>query len=345
MNFYCSPLEIAIDYNLKQHKTKNGWFLYLDDGWIVTDDFAYKGIDSSWCKLDFSNGFEVRTNQYRDFPIYYHDTCVTNFMAHTPLLPADGKVRWKDSKVEATYDKNFYPEWTSTQLDFNQASDLLFETLCSNVEKFAKFNNKPIFIPQQNGIDTITARSVFDYLKVEYETFDLPKTKPTLSPIGQKLCSKHWGFSQIQEIPNSIVVTGFHGDEWILRNPYYVHVLLSDRGDNIIDIFDDTEHCYMKKYFENYREKCSGKNDMTPDQIRTQICNDFQIWHLNSTYFYSPLKGRNLLDLLNADNETIIGQVTDAKLSKSVIEKCNSDLLVNLDGTKNQKDPEYFYHD
>jgi hypothetical protein len=66
---------------------------------------------------------------------------------------------------------------------------------------------------------------------------------------------------------------------------------------------------------------------------------------LNSTYFYSPLKGRNLLDLLNADNETIIGQVTDAKLSRSVIEKCNSDLLVNLDGTKNQKDPEYFYHD
>jgi hypothetical protein len=143
-------------------------------------------------------------------------------------------------------------------------------------------------------------------------------------------------------MPNSIIVTGFYGDEWILRNPYYVHILLSNRGLNIIDIFDNIENCYMKQYFENYRKKCSEKHNITTNQIRTQICNDFQIWHLNNTYFYSPLKGRDLLNLLNANNETIIGQVTDAKLSKSVIEKCNSDLLKNLDSIKNQTDPPYF---
>ena len=122
MNFYCSPLEIAIDYNLKQHKTKNNWFLYLDEGWTITDDYAFKGIDSSWCRLEYKDGFKITTNQYRDFPIYYHNTCVTNFMAYTPLLSADGQVQWNEPfKVEVSYDKNFYPAWKSTQLNFDKS--------------------------------------------------------------------------------------------------------------------------------------------------------------------------------------------------------------------------------
>ena len=74
----------------------------------------------------------------------------------------------------------------------------------------------------------------------------------------------------------------------------------------------------------------------------SQIYNDFQIWNLNSTDFFSPLKHQNLLQLLNADTNTIIEQVTDAKLSKAIIKKCNQNLLKNIDNSKNEKDPTYF---
>ena len=101
----------------------------------------------------------------------------------------------------------------------------------------------------------------------------------------------------------------------------------------------------MKKYFENYRKKCSVKSTHTIEQLVSQICNDFQIWHLNDTKFLSPLKHISLLNLLSADSETVIGQVTDAKLSKSIIEKCNQGLLDMIDSRKNLKDPNYFWQD
>ena len=197
-------------------------------------------------------------------------------------------------------------------------------------------------MPAQGGIDTITVRSVFDYLGVAYKVFDLPNQKPEMSKIGMELAKNHWGFQQIQEQTDSVIVTGFYGDEWILRNPYYAHAILSERGIDITDAFDNTKNCYMKKYFENYRKKCAIPSDMSIGTLITQICNDFQIWHLNDTYFLTPLKHTSLLTLLSADTQTVIDQVTDAKLSKSIIEKCNPRLMDLIDPLKNQHDPDWF---
>ena len=103
-----------------------------------------------------------------------------------------------------------------------------------------------------------------------------------------------------------------------------------------------TKNPYMKEYFENYRKKCSANSILSTEELITQICNDFQIWHLNKTYFFSPLKHISLLTLLSADTETLLGQVTDAKLSKAIIEKCNPKLLDLIDPLKNQNDPVWF---
>ena len=98
----------------------------------------------------------------------------------------------------------------------------------------------------------------------------------------------------------------------------------------------------MKNYFEEFRLECSKKCNLTTNELMSQIYNDFQIWDLNSTHFFSPLKHQNLLQLLNADTNTIIEQVTDAKLSKAIIKKCNQTLLKNIDNNKNENDPTYF---
>ena len=343
MNFYCGKAPIVLDslLGLKEIKLKNGWHLYIDQGWQVTDDYAFKGIDSNWCKLDFSKNLKVTTNAYRHFPLYYHDLSVTNLIDSTDLLSADGMVEWTNDKANVKYQKDFYIDETKNKLDFTSSSKLLLDHLTDTIEKFATENNKTILIPAQNGLDTLTVRSVFDKLKIKYDFFTM-QNKPILSKVGKSLRDDHWGFNQIDEVDNAVIVTGFYGDEWVLRNPYYVNAILKHRNKNVTDIFDSIDKCYMKKFFENYRKKCAKQKDYSFREVQEQICNDFQIWHLNKTYFFSPLKGKLLLNLLNADTETIIQQVTDAKLSKSVIEKCNPKLLSDLDDLKNQNDPYWF---
>ena len=287
MNFYCSPLESSFPelIDLNTIKTKNGWYVSLDNGWDIRDDHAFKGINSSWCRIEFKEEFSITTNELRDFPIFYHDTCVTNILRHTPLLPTDGNVYWKDGKVQTTWNKDFYPEYDGSALTFDQSHKILFNILCESVELFATNNSMPIYIPMQGGLDSLTVRSVFDY----------------------------------------------------------AHVLLSQQGKSIVDEFDQVDQCYMKDYFNsNYKSKCSEKTTMTVHKLQTMMCNDYQIWHLNKTYFFSPLKHKGLLQLLNADSNTIIEQVTKASLSKSIIEKCNNQLLGKLDKVKNMNDPIYF---
>ena len=343
MHFNCTTKNEQFKFGLNKIQSPNNkWNIYFDEDWIKDSNSIYKGIDSNWCRVIFDNGLTIKHNELREYPIYYTKNSISNFYKHGEHLPVDGSINYNDQEINIKYDNNFYPTLSNNQLNFDECSNILFESLVENIETFAKQNTKPIYIPFQYGIDSLTVRSVFDFLKIKYELFNLPKTKPTLSTLGNLLSEKYWGFAQIEEIKNAVIVTGFHGDEWVLRNPFYVHALLSQRDISLVDEFDKIENCYMKKFFENYRSKCNTKCDLTIKSLMSQICNDLQIWHLNSTYFLSPFKHKNLLQLLRADTNTVIGQATDATLSKSIIEKCNRDNLKLLDKLKNQDDPIWF---
>ena len=342
MNFLCSKTDIRSPYfDLVKHDIKNGWFLYLDKGWTRTENYFFKGFSSSWCKIYVEPTIRVETNKLRDFPIYHSKEAFSNFQKLDDVVPVDGIIEI-DTEINISYIKNFYPRITNVQQTFKECRELLYDALIENVGSFAANNKKTVYIPEQGGIDTLTVRSVFDYLGVDYKTFDLPSKQPELSKVGEELAKNHWGFRQIQENEDSVVVTGFYGDEWVLRNPYYAHVILSGRGVSITEEFDKTVNCYMKEYFENYRKKCSTPSTTSIETLMTQICNDFQIWHLHNTYFLSPLKQTSLLTLLSADTQTVIDQVTDAKLSKSIIEECSPKLLDLIDPLKNQHDPVWF---
>lgn len=342
MNFICSSSDVGQDYHyLEKHQSRNGWNIYLDEGWSKTEDYFFKGFRTSWCKIYFDPIIRIESNKLRDFPIYYNDNTVSNFQKCESMVPVDGTLQI-DKNVKVSYQDNFYPKITREHQTFKECFDLLYDAVIENVGTFASTNKRKVMMPKQGGIDTLTCRSVFDYLNVDYEVFDLPNSAPSMSKLSNALAENHWGFKQINEYNDSVVVTGFYGDEWVLRNPYYAHVVLSSRGVSITDTFDNIDKCYMKEYFEQYRNKCSAQSVLSTEKLITQICNDFQIWHVNQTYFFSPLKHISLLTLLSADTETLLGQVTDAKLSKAIIEKCNPKLLDLIDPLKNQNDPVWF---
>jgi hypothetical protein len=340
MNFICSSTRQKNLWGLDEHNFNDN-HIYLDTGWIQKDDYFFKGISSSWCKIYFDGPIRIETNKFRDFPIYHNGTSVSNFYRFGNVIPVDGLVGIEDGKVKIRYTKNFYPKIPNDHLSFKSCKDILFDVVIENVGTFAANNNRPVMMPDQNGVDTLLVRSAFDYIGADYQLFTF-NDKPKLSLLGETLAQNFWGFSQVPEYNDKVVVSGFYGDEWILRNPYYAHVLLSNRGISIAEKFDSMEYCYMKKYFEAYRSKCSVPGDKSVEELLMQICNDFQIWHLNDTTFLSPLKHETLLTLLAADSETIVSQVTNATLSKAVIELLNPNLLEKLDTHKNQHDPIFF---
>jgi hypothetical protein len=345
MNFYCSKTDnnYPNSLGLKSFRTKSGWYVSLDKDWSVNKDHAFKGDSLSWCRISYVAGLSITTNELRDFPIYYDKDCVTNIERQTNLLPTDGQISYTNDGLKISWKDDFYPVHNDVLLDFAQCHEILFGSLCENVEMFANKNSRKIYVPSQNGIDTLTTRSLLDYFKLPYELFELPSSKWNTTNLQNKLSSANWGFTQVKEQDNSVVATGFHGDEWILRNPFYVHILLCLEGRNIVEIFDNEAQCYMKKWFDDhYRQKCCHTVDISIQELQTMLCNDYQIWPIDSTYFFSPLKHKKMLMLLHADVETLIKQVTNAELSKSIIERCSPALLGKLEHSKNTTDPVYF---
>jgi len=341
MNFYYSVTDIPSPfYGLTKHKIGHRQFLYLDNGWTKKKNYFFKGISSSWCKIFFDPTIRIETNKLRDFPIYYNNDTISNFKKLDKTVPVDGLVEI-DKKINITYQENFYPRINSKQISFKDCHNILFDALIENIGTFHSQNKKLVLIPVQNGIDTLTVRSVFDFLDIRYDTFDL-SVRPEFSQLGEKLFHNNWGFKQVVESMNSVVVTGFHGDEYVLRNPYYVNALLSNRGIDLLQEIIKTDESYMKKYIMSYEESLNDYKNLPMEKIMSMICNDFQIWHLNDTHFLSPLKHPSLLKLLNADTDTILRQITNAELSRSIIEKCNPALISLIDGEKNHKDPLWF---
>jgi hypothetical protein len=100
----------------------------------------------------------------------------------------------------------------------------------------------------------------------------------------------------------------------------------------------------MREFFDLvYRKKCKKVEPVNIDKLSQMICNDIQVWHINNTMLFTPFKDKRLLKLLECDSNIIVSQVTDGKLSKTVIEHFNKDLLKILDKSKNDNDPHWFW--
>jgi hypothetical protein len=244
MNFLCSKSRNTGTLGLENSFVVNGWHLYLDHGWQRTNDSFSKGTTSSWCRINLENGLSIESNKLRDFPIYHDSYSVSNIEKLAQSVPVDGSVcESPDGTISVTYGKNFYPLVTlDKKITFDQCHNILLNSIIDNIESFLKNNKSVLYLPvDNNGIDTLTVRSVLDYLRVDYKSYKL--SPPCESAIWSELRKNHWGFSQVESKVGT-VITGFYGDEWILRNPYYVHILLSNLGIDIANEFSKRDTKY-----------------------------------------------------------------------------------------------------
>lgn len=340
MIFYCTREKSDLDLGLRLNRVGNSdWNIFFDSGWQVSEAQVSKRSLGDSVTIDYSDTLRITHSSPRIFPIYYTDSTMASFSFDgADLLPIDAHIEYEDG-LRPAYQKNFWDRNLDQQLNYQQAVDLTKRVIIDNILKL-KLKEK-VYLPDQNGVDTLVIRSALDYCNVQYELFNFKDKLPTLSRMGVYMARQHWGYTQISEF-NGVLATGFYGDEFVLRNPLYVYHLLKQRGVDLIEVFDDMSDCYMKKYFESYRRKLID-NGTDKQKLMTMIMNDFQIWPINDTHFMTPFRDMRLMSLLNADTDTVIKQITNAEISKSLIKEFNHTYLDRIDRFKNQDDPKFFW--
>ncbi len=335
MLFYISNKQ---DYNnnlnLECKKFDDFWF-YHDTGWIINDKKVKKGTSNNWCEINFANGVQIKHNEIRDFPLWYNENCCSNIETLENYLPTDAHLKF-DGKWHVTYDT---PTLGDMKISESEAIELLEGVLIDNTNSFVKSNTLPLAVPDNTGLDTLLARSVFDHLGVDYDLFTINQAKYPNRQV--KMYESYWGFNQIQNFDKpTCIISGFYGDEFMLRNPAYVQSFIN--GD-VVDAFDRIESSYMKHFFNLvYKEKCKTLPKLTKDKVKEMIINDIQVWHLDEVFVFNPYRDVRLLQLLNCDEELIIKQVTDGYLSKTLLKKFNPTLCDLLDKEKNTNEPAWF---
>jgi hypothetical protein len=354
MFFHISHNEEKTTIPFSQTRKIGKFTVSTDAGWHSKGHVLYKGycVDQSleqkvtdrnfieqsgnYVILDFSDGgASIRYDNSRSFPMYYDGHRVTNYQ-DTSLTAVwfDGAVKYRDNKWEFEFRKENKIKYPSGMKNLNK--EQLVDRYCEYLVSCCNIKTPlPFFCANSNGVDSLVIKSAFDYCGIDYQLVD--NNSKRLKYLG-------WGYKQIfvTDTPH-IQLTGFCGDELMLRNPLYVQWLLDPYNINLIDEFDKVEHSYMKGFFnKKYKEKILinfGKIKTIPEayeHMTNVAVNDYQIWHIDQTLTFTPFRNIKMaLECLRADPDTMLDQVIHAGLSKDIIRRLNKRNLDLISTHKN----------
>jgi hypothetical protein len=316
--------------------------LHLDQGWNKTGNVYYKGYcitqdlhskvkakdfteeTGNYTIIDLDNHCLYHDNA-RSYPLYFSKDTASNiyFESSEPV--------WYNGYI--TYNKQW--QWgipkpitaPSQEYNFDAIVDKSCGILLATCENLN--TDLPLVVPDTNGVDTACVASALDYLSIPYET-------QTGSSYNEQFT---WGYKQVLKLDYPHMQgTGFCGDECLLRNPKYCQLLLNAHNIDLTKEFDKIKQSYMLGFFNRYyRNKIHlDKDENARLNVKNQIVNDYQMWHINDTITFTPFKNIELIDLsLCADADTIIRQVTHAELSFAIIKRLNPTNLQRVRMHKN----------
>lgn len=297
------------------------------------------------------NDCVITHNIDRGFPLWACENCVTN-------LNKCGESVWADCYIKIStqfaIDHNRYTAFDKNYkaYSFEDAVNKVHNILLRSYESFLRKNKKPLKIFLSGGMDTLTAYSYLDYFTKNYELVDYEYHKFThfYRHNWQERISKFWGYKQCHtwgEKP-AVLVTGGCGDEYFMRGPHTVNIMLMHYGVDIIDLFEQNKDCYHYKYFMNYKNifnnQTQDKNiqsivkeqQMVKDHILNIHVNDHQHWHLDETLFFTPFKNIDIAKImLGLPKQNFVNQTLHAEFNKALITKINPDNLKFLSKQKN----------
>jgi len=291
----------------------------------------------------------ITNDNCRGSPLQYiQNEKITNLEKnHTPV--------WADKYLtinnELNVKENQFSPYTASyeNVDYDSALDQVDKILCDSFETFLSKNNKPLKVFLSGGIDTLTMYSYIKKFTKNFEIVDYEYKKFTHFYVKNwnKKISKFWGYTQIHSWGDmsAVLLTGGCGDEYFLRGPAMLSVLIEHHQIDVLALLEKNKQCYhynyllLEKnnhYFNNKKTFDTSYRKNVVDHILNNLINDHQHWHIDETMCFTPFKNISIPKIvLNLPKQNIIEQLLDAQFNKDLIIKNNPDDLKFLSTYKN----------
>ena len=264
------------------------------------------------------------------YPVYTKDKIYSCFriQPHMTLISYDHVV-----KDTIEYSQEHHLEFTNV----NTSLDNYIETVIDKIYQSVK--NKKCWIADTNGLDCNVIIAVMNYFSIDYQIYSYNGNRDKHPQWYRNIQDCHWGFNQTPYFNEPVdLATGMYGDEYMLRNPFYVEQHLK------IDVDKEFENYPNSYMYDFYKQSYSKKMNKEYNKDWLQILlNDYQLWSFHHVNVINPFKNKNiLLKGLSLDQDTIIKQLTDGFISKEIIKRTDPKRLDNVHKFKNIGDDPRF---
>jgi len=335
--------------NYPNHTTlPNGLCLSTDDGWhlhgsTITKGYKLSNNKGNYCSFTCgSEMIKIEHDDSRGFPLYYDENGLSNLEDLSQRVWADSQNITIHKNMEITFDVQKFIFHKQNYTD-EQVVDLIDQQLHTQFEEFIRTNTLPVKIFLSGGIDSLLVWAYLDYYTKDYEIVDYEYVKYTPFWIknAKHLRSKYWAYKQIHLWDEPcVLVSGSHGDEYMMRGPGTSSKLLKSLGYNILDEVKQEHYMYMyltkPKNVEEINNSIKHIKKDCYTQCLDYLANDHQHWHLGETLTFTPLKDLKILDLvMQSSPQQILAQAIDATISKQLVQRLDPDKLARLAKYKN----------
>ena len=311
----------------------------------------------NFCVIVFdpsTNTLQIKTDRYRSFPIYVTDNKeVTNLSPQAWTVWADGVITI-DQNLRVTEEKfDLIGDINLESISLDQALDQIDSILSTRIQVFLQHNTLPVKTFLSGGVDSLL---VYSYLQRFTNNYEMIKGQHIdydrfwLMNSGT-LQDRFWGYSQIHHWTDPCIITsGAPGDEYMLRSPNTVDMLLKFNNVCMIDLLNNTwQGCLHEQYFNRAKNLELFRNqtiDPTWDRqtllwnMCNIIANDWQHWHLGNTLTWTPLRDLEIFKiLLRLPLDVQLTQIMNSDISKALIERNGTGLSQLISDQKNSGNP------
>ena len=292
-----------------------------------------------------NNSITITHDTNRSFPVVvYKNGLVTNLYQDT--LEVDDNI-WSDCYIKITntdIKKKYFDCFLHTNQSLTEQEGIryIIDLLNSKAEQLSKNVTEKVKVFLSGGVDTtlvysllkanlsseqysIVPGEVFEFTEFTLKNYDVLTKNPNC-----------WGYTQMHhwKVP-TVYATGAMGDEIFLRGPTTAGLWAAWHNINLIDKFESLDYSYHKKYFLRDKNKKTILNDWNNrhkiqqqiktkedlvQQIKNNIANDHQHWHLENTITWTPLKDIRILDtILSLPDDVVLDQILYGSLDKKII--------------------------
>jgi|LauGreSuBDMM15SN_2_FD.fasta_scaffold05228_6 hypothetical protein len=330
--------------NFPVHVKHNDLHIDLDTGWTITEKQISKGLSENQCTIKLlSSGIEIDTSIKRSFPVYYDCDNISNlFNYEMQYATNDGICLLNDS---VKFLKNSYStKFRNLNLTNNEVFDYLYHYLDDKIKNFE--TDLPIKLFPTGGVDISLLISFIIKHKKRYELLTYEhKDMDYFVCYNRADIGNNWAYRDIHHWTNpSILLSGTHGDEMMLRLPQHAYMLGKINGENILDDLRSNSNLYHSHYYLRSKQQKSYKEadelNLNADQAKEFILGrnsfDYQHWHLGNTLTWAPLNDLEITNImLNFDYDFLRTQFLDAGISKKLIARNNPQHLKLVSQAKN----------